>query len=164
MNAKQQAQRAEWAKIREAEQAARLERKMRQAEALDPALADGALLVHEALERECFTASIGFNGSRHIVTVRGVNADARPRVEKVANKALKGTTRYPDVVAFQSFMRIEVKEGREAWEFERKCQRDGEDGLLLCHSPEHGWYHVGAQNHPKPLANAGLDYEDPYAA
>jgi hypothetical protein len=156
-------ERAEWARIRDAEKAARLDRKARMAAALDPALVEGAERVYAALTDQCFWASIGFNGSRHIVTVRGVDANAKARVESVANKALKQSPRFPDVIAFASFIRIEVKFGRQQWEQDRITER-GDGGTILVPDARGELVQIGTPHHSNPLANDSLDYSDPYAA
>ena len=154
-------ERAEWQAIRAEERAARLERKQRMAAALDPALVEGAERVYEALERECFLVSLGFGPSRHIVTVRGVSADVKARVEGIANKALKHSPRFPDVIAFASFIRIEVKIGRAIYEMEKITER-GDGGTIIVPNARGELVEIGtlAQNHP--LANDSLDYTDPY--
>ena len=149
-------QRAEWAAIREEERENRIARKIAQGDALDPALVEGARHVHAALERECFWVSLGFGPSRHIVTVRSVKSDVKARVESISNKALKGTSRYPDVIAFGSFMRIEVREGRAAWEMERICER-GDGGVILYPNVQGVLVPVGNPEPCKPVSVSGYE-------
>jgi len=141
---------------RETIRAERLARKARTADALAPALIEAARLVYTALTDQCFWCSIGFNGSRHIVTVRSVTADIKPRVESIANKALKNSPRFPDVVAFQSYMTITIREGRKEWELARWAER-GDGGTILLPNRQGVLVPVGNPEPCKPVAALGYE-------
>ena len=141
--------------VREALRAARLERKERQAALVPQAWRDDAIAVHAALVREHYDAWLGQGPSQHIVAVRSVKADEKPRIEGIANTATRHTSRFPDVRHSGSHITVEIKEGRAMYELERHIARFGDEGSLLILNGR-GFREIGDRT-GKPVAALGYD-------